>query len=348
MDTNPGGTISARLVPGTKQSWCLCSMTHKERNHIYFEEQCCFLTMSRASSFLGVFPSLCLRLACRCGRGLGAQLAGAAACPGAVQLLEHWDILLELRVPLGSLGRAQVCPEQGWAQGCWEWDPQGTPTPPGHSSAHQVGTCRCPRLAGAVGRGVPARAGGCGQPRTQQRVLPRPNHLVADVASPTPTHIKAAQLFPGPRPFPSWVIWHSWSSFPTRQQHQLQLLISAGCNPGWNQVRGSCWCQWRSVWSRQTLCCSSCGAAGDLCCKGKVGPCQGHPVSQPVVSAHPLFSWVVLCDWEVLGLCFCFCLSHREQDGQWGHSSPGSYPICPALAVPGLRAVSVGPVAAPG
>lgn len=31
-------------------------MTHKERNHIYFEEQCWFLTMSRASSFLGVFP----------------------------------------------------------------------------------------------------------------------------------------------------------------------------------------------------------------------------------------------------------------------------------------------------
>lgn len=27
-------------------------------------------------------------------------------------------------------------------------------------------------------------------------------------------------------------------------------------------------------------------------------------MSQLLVSAHPLFSWVVLCDREVLGLCF--------------------------------------------
>lgn len=32
-------------------------MTHKECNHIYFEEQCCFLTVLRASSFLQVFPA---------------------------------------------------------------------------------------------------------------------------------------------------------------------------------------------------------------------------------------------------------------------------------------------------
>ena len=44
-------------------------MTHKERNHIYFEEQCWFLTMSRASSFLGVFPSFRLRFAFPHGRG---------------------------------------------------------------------------------------------------------------------------------------------------------------------------------------------------------------------------------------------------------------------------------------
>lgn len=27
--------------------------------------------------------------------------------------LEHWNILVEIRVALVSLGRAQVCPEQG-------------------------------------------------------------------------------------------------------------------------------------------------------------------------------------------------------------------------------------------
>lgn len=157
---------------------------------------------------------------------------------------------------------------------CWECDPLGDPPPPpGHSSARQVGTCWCPRSTGAGGREVPARAAGWGQPRARQGVRPWPSLtpcpappaafaakaklLVANVASLTPTHMKAAQPLSGPRPFPSWVIWHSWSSFPTRQQHQLQLLISSGCNPGWNQVRGSCWCQWRSVWSRQSLCCSS-------------------------------------------------------------------------------------------
>lgn len=58
---------------------------------------------------------------------------------------------------------------------CWERDPSGTPTPPGHSSTRQVGTCWCPRSTGAGGRGVPARAAGWGQPRARQGVRPWPS-----------------------------------------------------------------------------------------------------------------------------------------------------------------------------
>lgn len=70
-------------------------MTHKERNHIYFEEQCWFLTMSRASSFLGVFPSFCHHSAFPCGRaGKGAGLClgcaqGHHVCWGYNSLRDH-------------------------------------------------------------------------------------------------------------------------------------------------------------------------------------------------------------------------------------------------------------------
>lgn len=53
-------------------------MTHKERNHIYFEEQCWFLTMSRASSFLRLFPSLLLRVP----RWPQGSAWGGSVCPG--------------------------------------------------------------------------------------------------------------------------------------------------------------------------------------------------------------------------------------------------------------------------
>lgn len=140
--------------------------------------------------------------------------------------------------------------------------PQGPPAhPPGHSSARQVGTQGCPKSTRAVGRGLVVNAAGRGKPRTQlegvwtqpsltppalpcttqRHLLLRPNRSVAKAATPTSDpHHTQPNRFLAHGPFQSWVIWCSWSSFPTRQQHQLQLLISSGWNPGWNQVRGSC------------------------------------------------------------------------------------------------------------
>lgn len=212
-----------------------------------------FASVSRVPAATGLSP--------------GAGRIPVSALVLVQRLGADWNILVELSVALGSLGRAQVCPEQGCAQGCIprvgsvtprgppplqatavpaRWEPAGAPD--GQVLLGE-GSLRGQRGGDSPGHG---RGSGHGPPSPPalhrlRHLWPRPNLLVADVASLTPTHMKAAQPLSGPRPFPSWVIWHSWSSFPTRQQHQLQHLISSGCNPGWNQVRGSCWCQWRSV-----------------------------------------------------------------------------------------------------
>lgn len=137
--------------------------------------------------------------------------------------------------------------------------PQGPPTRRGTAVlARQEPTGALdPR---AVGKGLLASAAGCGEPRAQlERVQPQPSltlprsaphhpvafsaeaKLVAKVASLTsdPCYTKPNH-FLAQGAFPSCVIQCSWSSFPTRQQHQLQLLISSGCNLGWSQARGSC------------------------------------------------------------------------------------------------------------
>jgi len=123
-------------------------MTHKERNHIYFEEQCWFLTMSRASSFLRVFPSF---RPCFVFPGGTWWEAGARPAPrpdplGAAapvwRLRVNWSIPVELSGAVwaapGVRGLCPGCDEQGCAA------PLGTTNPPDHGSARGAATCRCP------------------------------------------------------------------------------------------------------------------------------------------------------------------------------------------------------------
>lgn len=52
--------------------------------------------------------------------------------------------------------------------------------------------------------------------------------------------LQPAQPFSGPQSLSLLGYSAQLELLPTRQQHQLQLLISSGCDPGWNRVRGSC------------------------------------------------------------------------------------------------------------
>lgn len=233
--------------------------------------------MSRASSFLGVFPSFRLRFAFPGGRGAqpgqwwgdGARPGpcpdprGAAALP-VRRLGANQSVPAELRVAV------PVAPERvrvsAW--GAMSGDvhratrytrsttPSGTTDPGGHGSARRVGTRRCPEPTGegswraqhgVESPGHSSRRSSLGPPSlllpcvTEWHLLLRPNHLAAKVASPTSVSRYAQHNhFLACGPFPSWAAQRSWSSFPTRQQHQLQLLISSGCNPGWSRASGSC------------------------------------------------------------------------------------------------------------
>lgn len=255
-------------------------MTHKERNHIYFEEQCWVLTMSRASSFLGVFPSFCRRFAFPRSPGLspgGGGRPAPAPVPAATPLvhLPRFSGLEQTELSWRSRARPSGQPRGRVGVSAWGAisgdvhrgtmhaggaTPSGPTNPSGHGSAHRGGTHRRPesmrcweRALGKRGRVRRAQSTAREGPATalphppalphttQRHLLLRPNHLVAEAASLTsdprytqPNHFLAHS------PFPSWVIQRSWSSFPTRQQHQLQLLISSGCHLGWSQVRGSC------------------------------------------------------------------------------------------------------------
>lgn len=64
---------------------------------------------------------------------------------------EHWDILLELRVALGSLGRAQLCPEQGCAWRCVCG--VGSVTPWGPPRLQVTAVPAMPRVTGALREG---------------------------------------------------------------------------------------------------------------------------------------------------------------------------------------------------
>lgn len=72
-------------------------MTHKECNHIYFEEQCCFLTVSRASSFLGVFPAFHFHPAFPVAAALNVRVAGARRrCCGSTEQQPGGEQSMEL------------------------------------------------------------------------------------------------------------------------------------------------------------------------------------------------------------------------------------------------------------
>ena len=144
-------------------------------------------------------------------------------------------------------------------------------------------------------------------PRTTQRhLLPRPNRLAAEAASLTSDpHYTQPNHFLAQGPFRSWVIRCSWSSIPTRQQHQLRLLISSGCNPGWNQVRGSCRYWWRKLLELAGLVLQlpvwSTGAAGDLCSKTE----SGTRPEPPGCSRSECLSSLLLSglQWPLAGAC---------------------------------------------
>lgn len=71
-------------------------------------------------------------------RGSVQELAGAL---GSALFLQHWNSLVELTAALGSLGRAQLCAEQGCAQGCVGSVTPGGLAPLPAAAVPQVGRC---------------------------------------------------------------------------------------------------------------------------------------------------------------------------------------------------------------
>lgn len=181
-----------------------------------------------------------------CGCPPGSAARSKPECPGGAARGR----------PGGPRKGAGLClgrDERGRAQGHQvhqERHPSGTTDPGGHGSARRVATRRCPEPTGEGSRraqhgaespGHSSRRSSLGPPSlllpcvTEWHLLLRPNHLAAKVASQTSVSCYAQHnRFLARSPFPSWAAQRSWSSFPARQQHQLQLLISSGCNPGWS------------------------------------------------------------------------------------------------------------------
>lgn len=190
-------------------------------------------------------------------RGSAGAVRGAGAHPGPCpNPLDAAAPVQRLRANRGVPGEPHVARRvRVSARGAMSRDMRGgttcarSATPSGTIDPCQRspgGNRWCSEATCAVGTGLLASAAGCGEPRAQPEgvqpqptlllpytskwhLLPRPNHLVAKVASPTSApHHTQPERFLDYGPFLSWVIGCSWISFPTANSISCSFLSALG------------------------------------------------------------------------------------------------------------------------